>query len=109
MNLITGLSVSSDLIISSPLLYFCLVSLQTLRERRKAEEQARGEKPEKTTDMKMKDKDEDSSYNRCSSVDLEKVNYCVCVLFGLTWYVMTQGRVCLYIQYLCVCVCVFVE
>ncbi|KAG7229824.1 hypothetical protein INR49_012473 [Caranx melampygus] len=44
----------------------------TLRERRKADEQTGGEKPEKTTDMKMKEEDEDSPYNRCSSVDLEK-------------------------------------
>lgn len=56
--------------------HFGLVFLQTLRERRTSSEQKEGKTTEKTTDMKVKEADENATYNRCSSVDLAKVYVC---------------------------------
>lgn len=63
----------SFLLVTACVLFF----LQTLRERRKAGEQTEGQTAEKTTQKKVEEEDENSPFNGCSSVDLDKV--CVCV------------------------------
>lgn len=58
------------------MLVFVFFPLQTLRERRNAKEQADGQMAEKTAEKT--EEDENTPFNLCSSVDLDKVCACVC-------------------------------
>lgn len=70
----------------------CFVFFQSLRERRTASDQTEAQTTEKTKGKQVEDEDENTSFNLCSSVDLDKVTS-VCV------YVCTSSC-------MSVCVCV---
>ncbi|XP_031731514.1 LOW QUALITY PROTEIN: fatty acid 2-hydroxylase [Anarrhichthys ocellatus] len=72
---------------------------QTLRERRKAGEQTAGETGDETGDEPAKEEDEKADYNRCSSVDLDKVCVCFCESPSISFCL------CVCVSYCCVLSC----